>query len=483
MSMYYPSTMYLGTKKIFAVWMTAALLLSLSYPIVAQDSKKEIFPPTYKIKLALSNLPLLTPVDPISIIKHSYNYNYISNMKQASLKITSDNNLLVSFFTPDKQSLQSTQINPAEENNQSLAYNIVQPLPPIVDKAKWDKVVQQSYKNGIIKTVVPGVKHIVIKKYTKRGIISINVLEINPALNSNISIEPALAGTTLANKKKVSAMVKENKAIAGINATFFKPSNGIPLGTMIINQELVTGPVYNRVTLGIKDNKFAMARISLQGKLISANGTSIKIDNVNQPRMSVAHNILYSYKWGKISPITPKYGLQVCVDNGKVVEISKKSLLIPKSGFVLVGTEKSFSALKVNDQINISFSTTPNWTGVNHAVSGGPYLIKDGQIFVDTFAQKFGPISGLNPRTAVGYTKDNRFIMITVDGRQKGSIGLTLNDLAKLMKEFGCYNAMNFDGGSSTQMYVNNKVVNNPLNKGGNMVGSGLIVKVSKNEV
>ena len=196
--------------------------------------------------------------------------------------------------------------------------------------------------------------------------------------------------------------------------------------------------------------------------------------------MLASYNILYSYKWGYHSPQTPKYGIQVGVNDGKVTQISKKPLNIEKSGYVLVGPEKSLGKLKVNDRVNIAFITTPNWTGIDHAVSGGPYLIKEGKIYVDAKDQKFSSITGLNPRTAVGYTKDNRFIMITVDGRKKHLVGLSLYDLAKLMKSFGCYNAMNFDGGSSTQMFINNKVVNNPVYRGGNYVGSGLIVKISK---
>ena len=57
--------------------------------------------------------------------------------------------------------------------------------------------------------------------------------------------------------------------------------------------------------------------------------------------------------------------------------------------------------------------------------------------------------------------------MLTADGREGASIGLTLMELAGLMKEFGCVNAMNLDGGGSTVMYVGGSVVNKPAVQGG----------------
>lgn len=80
-------------------------------------------------------------------------------------------------------------------------------------------------------------------------------------------------------------------------------------------------------------------------------------------------------------------------------------------------------------------------------------------------AQKLASIGGRNPRTAIGYTKDNSLIMLTADGREGASIGLTLIELANLMKELGCVNAMNLDGGGSTVMYVKGKLLTNPQYK------------------
>lgn len=443
------------------MFLTAIFLYSLTCSVIAQDKYKITGLSNYKIKLYLSNLP--EDVGKINQIPIT------NNDSQAGFKISGkkDENLLVSFLSDE---------NNVSANKKS---DSIAPLVniPVLDAKKWDLALKSRYKDGIITSIAPGIKYIAIRRNAKAGRLFINVIEVNPALNPNLAIQPALAGITLPNARKITSIVKQNNAIAGINASYFKPSSGIPLGTLIIKDELITGPIYNRVTLGIKDNKFKMSKISLQGKLILPQGEEIKIDNVNQSRMLASSNIIYSYRWGKTAPASPKYGIQVAVDNGKVINISKDRLDIPVSGYVIAGPEKQLEHLKLNDSVQTVFSTNPDWSDIDHAISGGPYLIKDGQLYVDYKEQKLTAIAGRNPRTAVGYTADSRLILVTIDGRQKKSVGVSLYELAKIMKGFGCYNAMNFDGGSSTQMVVMGKVVNNPVNKGGNYVSNGLVIK------
>ena len=91
-------------------------------------------------------------------------------------------------------------------------------------------------------------------------------------------------------------------------------------------------------------------------------------------------------------------------------------------------------------------------------------------------AQKLGSIGGKNPRTAIGYTGDNNLIMVTVDGREGSSVGMTLMQLAGFMKSIGCVNAMNLDGGGSTVMYVDGAVVNNPQVRGGITLSNALVL-------
>jgi hypothetical protein len=99
-------------------------------------------------------------------------------------------------------------------------------------------------------------------------------------------------------------------------------------------------------------------------------------------------------------------------------------------------------------------------------IGGAPTLVKTGQVNV-TYNEEIMWGSGVgydnrDPRTAVGYTSDNHVIMIVADGRQVASQGVGLPELAQIMIDLGCVEAMNLDGGGSTQMAVGNQLVNTP---------------------
>ena len=68
-------------------------------------------------------------------------------------------------------------------------------------------------------------------------------------------------------------------------------------------------------------------------------------------------------------------------------------------------------------------------------------------------------------------------ILVTADGREGSSIGLTLNELANLMKNLGCVNAMNLDGGGSTVMLIKGQVVNKPAVQGGIPLSHTLMIR------
>ena len=147
---------------------------------------------------------------------------------------------------------------------------------------------------------------------------------------------------------------------------------------------------------------------------------------------------------------------------------------------MIVGPASVLGSLKVKEKISLDIKTLPDWENVNHIISGGPYLVKDGKVYVDIQDQKLLAIGGRNPRTAIGYTKDNHFIIVTADGREGSSIGLTLKELAYYMQKIGCVNAMNLDGGGSTVMYVKGYITNKPPVKGGIALSNALTIAMDE---
>ena len=331
---------------------------------------------------------------------------------------------------------------------------------------EFNQQIRRKYRYGTIYTIEDGLKHIRMTKYYKGRPVRLNIIEADFNINPELKIAPVMASDKLQRKASISSMARKSNSLAAVNGAFFKPQTGCPLGTLMIDGKMYTGPIHNRVSMGFFEDGYAMDRIQFNAYL-KKGFYKIQVDNMNQPRMLSTAVIAYTPDWGTYSTITPKYGTQIVVADNKVIAITVSRSQIPENGYVLVGPKSKLGVLKVGDRVNLNVSTSPEWDNVKHIISGGPYLVKDGEVFVDMTAQKLGCIGGRNPRTAIGYTKDNHIILVTADGREGSSIGLTLNELAHLMQSLGCVNAMNLDGGGSTVMYVKGNIVNKPPIKGG----------------
>ena len=95
------------------------------------------------------------------------------------------------------------------------------------------------------------------------------------------------------------------------------------------------------------------------------------------------------------------------------------------------------------------------------AIGGGPVLVQDGKVSIaNNEEQKFAgkAINDKHPRTAMGYSKNGKLIILVVEGRNPGiAEGMNLIQLAKTLKDLGCLEALNLDGGGSSCMLVNGK--------------------------
>ncbi len=123
----------------------------------------------------------------------------------------------------------------------------------------------------------------------------------------------------------------------------------------------------------------------------------------------------------------------VCVDDKKAETLA----------FLPDGTMKIFEKGETSADELVS-------QGVKNSFSFGPTLIKDGIISEGLDKHR---LRSKNPRTAVGMIEPNHFLLVVVDGRQKGySTGMTLTELANLFASYQCQVAYNFDGGASATM-------------------------------
>lgn len=99
-------------------------------------------------------------------------------------------------------------------------------------------------------------------------------------------------------------------------------------------------------------------------------------------------------------------------------------------------------------------------------LSSGPMLVYNNNIcdFSWMTFPRFTEVK--HPRSAIAMSKDNKLWLITVDGRFKGQAeGMTIPELAHMLKVLGCTKAMNLDGGRSTTLWSNAAPLNGVLNK------------------
>ncbi|MFC1500446.1 phosphodiester glycosidase family protein [Candidatus Zixiibacteriota bacterium] len=111
----------------------------------------------------------------------------------------------------------------------------------------------------------------------------------------------------------------------------------------------------------------------------------------------------------------------------------------------------------------IDFLTASLWE-VRDALAAGPSLLSRGRIDITADEEVFfgSTIPRIHPRTAVGYTRSGALIILVVDGRQAASRGVDLVELASLMQDLDCEEAINLDGGGSSTIVVNGILLNRP---------------------
>jgi exopolysaccharide biosynthesis protein len=117
------------------------------------------------------------------------------------------------------------------------------------------------------------------------------------------------------------------------------------------------------------------------------------------------------------------------------------------------------------------------------AVAGGPILVQESNIAISNNQElKFGgkAINDKHPRTAMGYTSDDKLIFLVIEGRFPGkSEGATLTEEAIILRDLGSVEALNLDGGGSSCLLVNGKETIHPSDKEGERaVPAVIMIKV-----
>lgn len=137
--------------------------------------------------------------------------------------------------------------------------------------------------------------------------------------------------------------------------------------------------------------------------------------------------------------------------------------IIIKDGKILQGSSGSQGVIGfTNDNklfLGYVSATEAINKGVRDALEFGPFLIVNGKS--SNILGNGG--YGIHPRSAIGQRQDGIVLFLVIDGRRVDSMGASMKDVSDIMLKYGAYNAANLDGGNSSVLVINNKIVNRPI--------------------
>ena len=335
---------------------------------------------------------------------------------------------------------------------------------------------------------------------------------------SDIEIRQVRARDQLTGRETTTGMVRRATAagshvLAAVNADFFWLKTGENENNQVIAGEWWKGLKVTDSPYDTYDNAHVQLAIDARGRpLIDrfildgkawAHGLATPVITVNfNPSGNPEGTALYTSRFGTATPrdtarLTAEAPMIAAGKRGDTLLFVRRGAVssvsgspIPTDGVVLAAygngsRTKEVQAMVDGDTVKILLTTLPRAPrGAMPAmiIGGWPRLLHDGVSIAADAATLEGTISRnaemRHPRTSVGFSRDSSTLYIfTVDGRSPMSVGMTLVELADVMRRLGAWQAMNFDGGGSTTMVIDGAVMNVTSDTTGEReVGNALVV-------
>ena len=297
---------------------------------------------------------------------------------------------------------------------------------------------------------------------------------------------------------RVAAQLKK-PAVAAINGDFFVikpgPYQGDPRGLQIAQGELVSRPMGSSFWVA-PSGEWKIARVESKLHVIWPDGRTETPIGLNKARADDGAT-LYTPTLGLRSNETPKEppttrakgGKEFVLDrmegrtwlpiqagrtySAKVVEVRNdgNSPLQADKMILSIGPKMATPRAKVGDILQLAMETKPSLEGVKSAIGAGRILVAGGK------SPNLGPANQpRHPRSMIGWNEKHLFFVV-VDGRQPAiSIGMTYPEMATLVREYGCTEAVELDGGGSSTLWAMGKILNSPSDGRPRAIANGLIV-------
>jgi len=286
----------------------------------------------------------------------------------------------------------------------------------------------------------------------------VNYLHVDP---SKARLSPVISKGGIGSLEKIDDMAKRVNALAGVNANYFDPGTGMPIGLLIINGKVISNIYSNRPVFIVSENDSVYIRRIIFEVNVQMKDTLFLVKGVNT--LAKGEVLLFTEEFGKKIP-KENSKIYVLVKNGVVVSKEYKEKL--EKGEMLFSISEKYKnyidKLQKGDRISVILNTDFPLP-IKHAIEGGPLLLLNGSPIPDASLEKrrYGGGIALSraPRT-IAAIKDNMLSFIVIEGYSDFSKGLNYDEMVDFLISKGYEHAMCFDGGSSASMVIKGKIVN-----------------------
>ena len=264
---------------------------------------------------------------------------------------------------------------------------------------------------------------------------------------------------------------KSLKPVAGVNGDFFSLQTGVPISHCISDSYIISKDKTGQDSVGfMEDGTAFVGWLEIKTTVIKDDSSAV-VENINKYRQP--HQVyMFTEEFGPETHDTDSGLVVVLTDvsdkisiQGEVtatvesVDYFSGSTALPKDKIIISINDKLkeqdnykfFESLKAGDVVTIKseFVGDQRFLDAVTVMGGSQGRLLNKGVVNDKLQ------AGAAPRTAIGVREDGSSIFYTIDGRQTGySYGVQLTTLAKRLKELGCVDAINLDGGGSTTCAV-----------------------------
>ena len=308
----------------------------------------------------------------------------------------------------------------------------------------------------------------------------VRIYALTLAPDSRYELRPFSGAGAVNGRGRLAKAVAANGARAAVNACYFD-TDGWVIGNCKWDGSFFGVDDTPRSAFIVdKEGKASIQKdLSYLGTVSLPGGQTLTIKGLNRQRIT-DDLVLFNRNYAG-STRTNEHGREVRVSKGRATEVSAKgNMRLDRDSLVLSGHGANADALaRVRRGDRVAIAQTLGSRLADEArlvVGGGPMLVERGVVNVRSREESMASdiAYGRAPRTGVGIKADGTVLLMVVDGRSRYSAGMSLNEFARYLKRFGAVSAVNLDGGGSSEMVLDGKIMNRPSDGSERPVSIGL---------